>query len=115
MALYSDIAARGSACHLIGAGVVEYYYSQLSPKIFDAYVSMYKMTAYQAETYSLHGTLDAVHADRAFEVLDISISQYGWRTIEMAVRDAFVATSLHYDGMLQAALNRTCYWDGRTL
>jgi hypothetical protein len=29
------------------------------------------------------------------------------------VRDAFVATSLHYDGMLQAATGEISYWNGR--
>jgi pyrroloquinoline quinone (PQQ) biosynthesis protein C len=112
MALYKDIARRGTACHLIGAGAVEYYYSELSPKIFDAYISHYGMTPEQAETYSIHGPVDRVHAERALDVLDEAISLHGTTVIEESVRDAFVATSLHYDGMHQAALGRIVYWDG---
>jgi hypothetical protein len=70
------------------------------------------MTPSQAETYYIHGTADVVHAERAFEVLEEAVSLLGWPTIEISVRDAFVATSLHYDGMLQAAVGRIIYWDG---
>ena len=113
MAFYRDIANRGAACHLIGAGVVEYYYSKLSPKIFEAYVGFYEMTERQAETYRLHGPMDEEHANRALGVLDEAISLYGWPLIRDSVRDAFIATSLHYDGMLQASLKRIIYWDGK--
>ena len=112
IALYKDIAERGAACHLVGAGAVEYHYSKLAPKIFDAYVKLYGMTEYQAETYKLHGPMDEAHANRALEVLDEAVAVDGWAAIEASVRDAFVATSLHYDGMLQAASNRTDYWNG---
>jgi hypothetical protein len=56
--------------------------------------------------------MDTVHAERALGVLEEAISLLGWPTIEMSVRDAFVATSLHYDGMFQAALGRIIYWNG---
>ena len=46
MALYEDIAGRGTACHLIGAGLVEFYYSRLAPEIYDAYTRHYGMTAH---------------------------------------------------------------------
>ncbi len=112
MALYRDIAGRGTACHLIGAGAVEYYYSELSPRIFDAYIRHYNMSSDQAKTYMIHGPVDKIHAERAFDVLDDAISMHGLAVIEESVRDAFVATSLHYDGMNQAALNRITYWNG---
>jgi pyrroloquinoline quinone (PQQ) biosynthesis protein C len=112
MALYRDIASRGAACHLIGAGAVEYYYAKLAPDIYEAYTSRYEMTSHQAEMYYLHGSMDTVHAERALGVLEEAISLLGWPTIEMSVRDAFVATSLHYDGMFQAALGRIIYWNG---
>jgi pyrroloquinoline quinone (PQQ) biosynthesis protein C len=112
IALYRDIANRGPACHLIGAGAVEFYYSKLAPDIYDAYTSHYGMDSSQAETYHIHGPMDAEHAERALSVLDEGIELHGWHAIETSVRDAFVATSLHYDGMLQAALNRITYWDG---
>lgn len=112
MALYRDIAARGSACHLIGAGAVEHFYSKLAPKIYDAYISHYGMTTDQAETYRIHGPMDKQHAERALSVLDEAIEVHGWSVIESSVRDAFVATSLHYDGMLQAASGRISYWNG---
>jgi pyrroloquinoline quinone (PQQ) biosynthesis protein C len=112
IALYRDIANRGPACHLIGAGAVEFYYSSLAPEIYKAYTSHYGMTSSQAETYQLHGPMDAEHAGRALSVLDEAIELHGWDVIETSVRDAFVATSLHYDGMLQAALGRITYWDG---
>lgn len=115
MALYRDIANRGAACHLIGAGAVEYYYAQLAPDIYKAYTSYYGMTPHQAETYRIHGSVDEVHAERALDVLEDAISLLGWPIIEMSVRDAFVATSLHYDGMLQAALGRIIYWNGKGL
>lgn len=34
IALYKDIGERGSGCHLLGAGVVEHYYSPFVPKNF---------------------------------------------------------------------------------
>jgi pyrroloquinoline quinone (PQQ) biosynthesis protein C len=114
MALYRDISARGAGCHMLGAGAVEYYYCQLSPRIYNAYTERYGMTAEQAETYELHGPMDQAHAERAFAVLQEAIQLHGWAPIELSVRDAFVATSLHYDGMLQAATQSTIYWDGRS-
>ncbi|PZR87219.1 MAG: hypothetical protein DLM68_08820, partial [Hyphomicrobiales bacterium] len=51
MALYRDIGGRGAGCHMIGAGAVEFYYSQQSPQIFEAYTKRYGMTETQAETY----------------------------------------------------------------
>jgi pyrroloquinoline quinone (PQQ) biosynthesis protein C len=113
VALYEDITARGPGCHMLGAGVVEHFYSQLCPRIYEVYIGHYGMTSDQAETYRIHGPMDAVHADRAFDILDDAISLHGWTTVELSVRDAFVATSLHYDGMLQAATGITSYWDGR--
>jgi pyrroloquinoline quinone (PQQ) biosynthesis protein C len=112
MALYADVASRGVGCHLIGAGVVEHYYSQLCPRIFEAYTNHYGMTPGQAETYRIHGPMDAEHARRALDVLDATVALHGRELVKRSVRDAFVATSLHYDGMLQAALGRTIYWDG---
>jgi pyrroloquinoline quinone (PQQ) biosynthesis protein C len=113
IALYRDISSRGVECHMLGAGFVEHYYSQLCPSIFEAYTIRYGMTAEQAETYSIHGPMDATHADRAFQVLDEAIDLLGYDAIELAVRDAFVATSLHYDGMLQGAAGTLTYWDGK--
>jgi pyrroloquinoline quinone (PQQ) biosynthesis protein C len=113
IALYADIGGRGAGCHMLGAGTVEHFYSQLSPKIFEAYVGLYGMTEFQAETYRIHGPMDQEHAERAFAVLDEAVDLHGWNAIEAAVRDAFVATSLHYDGMLQAATGVLSYWDGR--
>ena len=113
ISLYRDIAVRGAGCHLIGAGAVEHYYCQLSPRIFEAYTKLYGMSESQARTYELHGPMDQDHADRAFSVLDEAIVLHGWKAMEQSVRDAFVATSLHYDGMLQAATGLNSYWDGR--
>ncbi len=114
MALYREITSRGAGCHMLGAGVVEYYYCRLSPQIFDAYTTHYGMSPEQAETYRLHGPMDAEHAERAFAILDDAIDLHGWELVHRSVRDAFVATSLHYDGMLQAATGELRYWDGRT-
>ena len=41
IAMYKDITDRGPLHHMIGAGAVEYFYSGLSPKIFEAYVGRY--------------------------------------------------------------------------
>jgi pyrroloquinoline quinone (PQQ) biosynthesis protein C len=112
MALYRDIGARGAGCHMLGAGAVEFYYCQLSPQIFDAYTKRYGMTETQAETYRIHGPMDASHAERAFAVLDEAVNLHGWALVEASVRDAFVATSLHYDGMLHAATRTLSYWNG---
>jgi hypothetical protein len=114
IALYRDISARGAGCHMLGAGAVEYYYCRLSPQIYAAYLDRYDMTAEQAETYRLHGPMDAAHAERAFAVLDEAARLHGWDSIVSSVRDAFVATSLHYDGMLQAATQSNTYWDGKS-
>lgn len=113
IALYKNISERGAGCHIIGAGMVEYYYSQLSPKIFDAYKNIYEISEFGAETYKIHGTMDETHALRAFEVVEEAIRIHGWEMIEGSVRDAFVATSLHYDGMYQAATGRFEYWNGK--
>jgi len=112
IALYKEISERGAGCHMLGTGAVEHYYSRLSPKIYAAYTEHYHMTPEQAETYRIHGRMDAEHASRAFTVLEESIRLHGWSTVERSVRDAFVATSLHYDGMLQAAIGKICFWDG---
>jgi len=113
IALYRDIAGRGAGCHLVGAGAVEHYYCRLSPTIFKAYTELYGMSADQATTYKIHGPMDQIHADRAFSVLDEAITLHGWEAMTQSVRDAFVATSLHYDGMLQAATGNLDYWNGR--
>jgi pyrroloquinoline quinone (PQQ) biosynthesis protein C len=112
IALYRDITSRGAGCHMLGAGVVEFFYSKLAPRVFKDYTTLYGMTARQASTYAVHGPMDATHAERAFAILDEAVRIYGWELIEHSVRDAFVATSLHYDGMLQAATRRIQYWDG---
>jgi pyrroloquinoline quinone (PQQ) biosynthesis protein C len=104
IALYKEITDRGPLHHMIGAGAVEFYYSSLSPKIFEAYIGRYNFTAKQAETYRIHGPMDREHAERALSILGESYVQANSESIMLAVRDAFVATSLHYDGMLQAAV-----------
>src|SRR5439155_19637053 len=58
IALYRDISSRGAGCHMLGAGAVEHYYCELSPKIYSAYLERYGMTPEQAETYRLHGPMD---------------------------------------------------------
>ena len=113
MALYADIGRRGAACHMLGAGVVEHFYSKLSPQIFDAYTKHYGMTDAQAETYRIHGPMDAEHAERAFSIIDEAVAIHGWSLVELSVRDAFVATSLHYDGMLHAGTGEFSYWNGK--
>jgi pyrroloquinoline quinone (PQQ) biosynthesis protein C len=113
IALYKNIGERGVGCHIIGAGMVEYYYSHLCPLILRAYTDIYEFSDHSAETYKIHGTMDQLHAARAFEVIDEAIKIHGWDLVESSVRDAFVATSLHYDGMLQAATNELTYWDGK--
>lgn len=113
IAMYKDIAERGAGCHLVGAGAVEHFYCRLSPRIFDAYTKLYGMSETQAHTYQIHGPMDQVHADRAFSVLDEAVTLHGSDAVVRSVRDAFIATSLHYDGMLQAATGDFSYWDGR--
>jgi pyrroloquinoline quinone (PQQ) biosynthesis protein C len=114
IALYKHISDRGVGCHIIGAGVVEHFYSQLSPKIFEAYTSIYGFSEHASETYRIHGPMDQVHAQRAFDVIDDAVNIHGWNLVEDSVRDAFVATSLHYDGMFQAATGEYCYWNGKS-
>ena len=92
---------------------MEHFYCQLSPRIFEAYTTHYGMTREQAETYRLHGPMDETHAERAFTVLDEAVELHGWETVNASVRDAFVATSLHYDGMLHAATGVISYLDGK--
>lgn len=113
IALYRDIGGRGAGCHMLGAGTVEYFYCQLSPRIYNLYTDSYLMSDAQAETYRIHGPMDAEHAERAFEILDHAVDLHGWPAIEESVRDAFIATSLHYDGMLQAATGELAYWNGK--
>lgn len=112
IALYRDIATRGPGCHLIGAGAVEYFYCILSPRIYSVYTGHYMMSADQAETYRIHGPMDREHAEAAFSALDQAVRLHGVGQVEMSVRDAFIATSLHYDGMFQAATGTKAYWSG---
>lgn len=113
ISLYKNISDRGAGCHIIGAGMVEYFYSQTSPWIFKAYTETYDFSEFAAETYKIHGVMDKTHAERAFAVVDEAIKLHGWDLIESSVRDAFAATSLHYDGMLQAATGVNNYWNGK--
>lgn len=115
IALYRDISERGAAFHFLGAGVVEYYYSMLSPKIYDAYTNLYGLSAQQAETYRIHGPMDQQHGERALASLEEVLISHGWDEVKLAVRDAFIATSLHYDGMYQAATGDLSYWDAGEL
>jgi pyrroloquinoline quinone (PQQ) biosynthesis protein C len=112
MALYKDIGSRGFSCHMLGAGAVEFYYCQLCPKIFAQYTKHYGFTEQAAETYKIHGPMDQVHADRALSKIDEALELHSWEEIERSVRDAFVATSLHYDGMLEAAVGYLSFWNG---
>lgn len=112
ISLYKNISDRGVGCHIIGAGMVEYFYSQISPYIFKSYTEIYGFSSFSAETYKLHGPMDKVHAQRAFEVVGEAISIHGKDVVISSVRDAFIATSLHYDGMLQAATGYNNYWNG---
>lgn len=112
IALYADIARRGTALHIIGAGVVEHHYAVLCADVFHVYTNGYGFSGADAETYRVHESLDRTHAERAFRIADHATTIYGSSAVEMAVRDAFVATSLHYDGMLQAATGRPDYWNG---
>jgi pyrroloquinoline quinone (PQQ) biosynthesis protein C len=41
IAIYKDITDRGPMHHMVGAGAVEFYYSALSPKIFEVYTEHY--------------------------------------------------------------------------
>lgn len=113
IAIYKDITDRGPLHHMIGAGAVEYYYSALSPRIFDAYVTRYPIAREQAKTYEIHGPMDREHAERALSILDEPYVQKNAENILLAVRDAFIATSLHYDGMYQAAVGKNQYWSGQ--
>ncbi|MDJ1500325.1 iron-containing redox enzyme family protein [Xanthocytophaga agilis] len=113
IALYKIIGERGPGCHVVGAGMVEYFYAQLSPHIFRSYVDNYGFTPYAVETYEIHGVMDQTHAERALTAIDEAVNLHGWEEVEDSVRDAFVATSLHYDGMLQAALGENNYWNGK--
>jgi pyrroloquinoline quinone (PQQ) biosynthesis protein C len=115
IAMYRAISDRGSGCHLVGAGAVEHFYCRLTPQVFSDYTNGYGMSAEQARTYEIHGPMDQIHADRAFSVLKEVVDLHGWDEVKRSVRDAFVATSLHYDGMLQAATKENKYWDGRAL
>lgn len=112
IALYKDIADRGPLQHMIGAGCVEFYYSQLSPKIYAAYVEIYGFKPSDVSTYELHGPMDQTHGERALKVLESTLAQAMPEEIDLAIRDAFAATSLHYDGMLQAADPSVGYWRG---
>ena len=114
MALYGAISLRGAGCHMLGAGTVEHFYSQLSPRIYESYTTHYGMSPEQAETYRIHGPMDREHADRAFAIIEEASRLHGWSQVRASVRDAFVATSLHYDGMLQAARKANSFWDGRS-
>ncbi|OMI18926.1 MULTISPECIES: iron-containing redox enzyme family protein [Leptospira] len=112
LAIYKEIGALGSVFHFIGAGVVEHYYSALCPKIFKAYTEIYSFSKKEAATYFIHSEMDQEHAKRSFIFIDDAVRDYGFDKIENVVKMAFIATSLHYDGMLQAAIGNNNYWNG---
>ncbi|MNW17768.1 hypothetical protein D3C71_2170710 [compost metagenome] len=56
--------------------------------------------------------MDEEHGERALTVLESPLAAAMPREIDLAIRDAFAATSLHYDGMLQAAIPSVGYWSG---
>jgi pyrroloquinoline quinone (PQQ) biosynthesis protein C len=113
IATYKDIADRGPLHHMLGAGAVEWHYSKLCPKIVTAYRDIYGFKEGSYKTYELHGPMDEVHGDRALSLLDSHHAQAIMPSLKLAVRDAFAATSMHYDGMLQAAIQSTVYWNGK--
>ena len=113
ISIYRGIASNGAGCHIIGAGAVEYFYSQICKSIFDSYTKYYEFSENAALTYSVHSSLDLEHAERAFDIVDEAERLYGWQTVENSVRDAFIATSLHYDGMYQAATKINNDWNGQ--
>ncbi|MEQ8364033.1 MAG: hypothetical protein RH948_14270 [Cyclobacteriaceae bacterium] len=113
ISLYQNISERGAGCHIISAGMVEHYYSRLCPSIYKSYTENYSFTSFEAETYKIHGPMDQVHAERAFKAIDEVIRLHGLEVVEDSIRDAFAATSLHYDGMLQAATGQNCFWNGK--
>ena len=114
IALYRAIGERGFACHMLGAGAVEFFYSRLCPSIFNKYTGHYGMSESAAETYRIHGPMDKEHAERPLGILSEALKFHTFEEIELSVRDAFVATTLHYDGMLQAATGKLRYWNGET-
>lgn len=114
IAMYREISSRGVICHLVGSGCVEHYYAKLVPAIFMAYTTRYGFTSDEALTYNIHAEMDTEHAARALGVLEDAVKLIGRDALRGAVRAAFIATSLHYDGMLQGATGTTSFWDGRS-
>jgi len=113
IAIYKDIAARGPLQHIVGAGCVEFFYSKLCPKIFDVYENKYGFISGSFETYKIHGPMDEIHGERALDMLALPLAKHMKKELFLAIRDAFVATSLHYDGMYQAATGLQTYWSGK--
>lgn len=113
ISIYKDIAARGPLHHMIGAGCVEHFYSKLCLRIRDAYTDIYQFAAGSFETYEIHGPMDQIHGERALQILELPLAKAMSKDLGIAIRDAFVATSLHYDGMYQAATGTFSYWSGR--
>src|SRR5260370_22004661 len=61
IALYRDITGRGAGCHMLGAGTVEHFYSQLSPRIYAEYTPSHAMPVEQLAAYNIYIPLDTQH------------------------------------------------------
>jgi hypothetical protein len=113
IALRADVRARGFAFYAVGFGCVSHFYAQVCADANQIYRTMYRLSEQQLAYYREHEQRERARADQTLKALDELASSVDLSALELAVRDAMVAASLGFDGMLQAATNSRTYWGGQ--
>src|SRR3569623_2000591 len=102
VALRADVRARGFA-----------FYAEVCANANSAYRSVYRFSDKQLGYYREHERRERARADQMLAALDELAKGLDHEALVVAVRDAVVAASLGFDGMLQAATNSRTYWGGQ--
>jgi hypothetical protein len=113
IALRADVRARGFAYYAVGFGCVSHFYGEVCGHANRVYRSLYRFSEQQIAYYREHERRERERADQTLAALDELAKGVDLSALELAVRDAMVAASLGFDGMLQAATNSRTYWGGQ--
>jgi len=113
VALRADVRARGFAFYAVGFGCVSHFYAEVCANANSAYRSVYRFSDKQLGYYREHERRERARADQMLAALDELAKGLDHEALVVAVRDAVVAASLGFDGMLQAATNSRTYWGGQ--
>jgi hypothetical protein len=112
IALRADVRNRGFEFYAVAFGCVSHFYSKVCAEANRTYQTVYRLSKQQLVYYREHESRERARADQAFSALDELTRGVDQVLLELAVRDAVVAVSLGFDGMLQAASGSRTYWGG---